>query len=78
MSGHGSRDENNRKIPMILYGDGLKQGQFAADCKVYPSHMDGYPTVMEYLRIPVKEEWDLDGRSRIEWALSETEQCELS
>ena len=36
---------------------------------------------MEYLRIPIQDEWSLDGLSRIEWAAppaTPTEQCDLS
>ena len=40
--------------------------------------MDVFPSLMEYLRIPVKDEWDLDGKSRLNWAepVTESEKCE--
>ena len=42
--------------------------------------MDVFPSVMEYLNIPIKEEWDLDGKSRLEWVtpMSEAEKCDLT
>jgi len=42
--------------------------------------MDVFPSVMEYLRVPLKEEWKLDGRSRLQWAENNTEveKCELT
>lgn len=48
------------------------------DCDMYISHMDVFPTVMEYLGLEISPEWDLDGRSRLEWNPDEKERCELS
>ena len=52
---HGPMDEINRTIPLILNGDGLKTGQIPADCNVRVSHMDVFHSVMEYLRLPIKD-----------------------
>ena len=40
--------------------------------------MDVFPSIMEYLGLPVIEDWSLDGRSRLEWALTPTQECDLS
>lgn len=43
--------------------------------------MDVFPSIMEYLRIPVRDDWGLDGRSRLELSdapATETEQCNLT
>ena len=76
--GHGFLNEENRKIPFIIYGDGIKAGQVQIDCDTHVSHMDVFPSIMEYLRLPVREEWSLDGHSRLEWALTPTQECDLS
>ena len=65
---------------MILSGDGLKAGEIPKDCNKPVSHMDLFPSVMEYLRLPLKEDWELDGKSRLEWKtipLSERDVCDL-
>ena len=36
--------------------------------------MDIFPSVMEYLGLEFKEEWNLDGRSRIVWQ-DEKQEC---
>ena len=36
--------------------------------------MDIFPSVMEYLRLEFKEDWNLDGRSRIVWQ-DERQEC---
>ena len=48
------------------------------DCDVNVSHMDVFPSIMEYLRIDVSPEMDIDGVSRIQWELSESDKCDLS
>ena len=68
----------NRKIPFILFGDGLKAGQMKIDCETHISHIDVFPSIMDYLRLPIDKDWDLDGRSRLEWALSPAQECDLS
>ena len=43
--------------------------------------MDVFPSLFDYLRIPLKESWDLDGISRLKFAdppASPRELCELS
>ena len=42
--------------------------------------MDVFPSLMEYLRIPIEDEWSIDGKSRIQWEeeKTETEQCDLT
>ena len=57
----------SRKIFLILSGDGIKKGHIPSDCYIKVTHMDIFPSLFEYMRLPVKKEWDLDGRSRIEW-----------
>ena len=45
------------------------------------SHLDVFPSIMEYLRLPIRDEWELDGKSRIEWEsnpVSEKELCDLT
>ena len=39
--------------------------------------MDVLPSILEYLRVPIKEEWDLDGVSRLKWASSSSQVCTL-
>ena len=33
---------------------------------------------MEWLRIPIEEEWGIDGKSRIQFELQNSEKCDLS
>ena len=41
--------------------------------------MDLFPSVMEYLKIDVKPEWDIDGLSRLQWSnLPASQLCDLS
>ena len=77
---HGDLNEECRVIFLIFSGDGIKKGEIPPDCETQVSHMDVFPSVMEYLNIPIKEEWDLDGKSRLEWVTpkSEIEKCDLS
>lgn len=58
---HGNMREECRRIPLILSGDKIKKGTLARDCESPVSHMDVYPSVMEYLRLPISEDWKLDG-----------------
>ena len=67
-----------RKIPLIFSGDGLGSGHIDADCILKVSHIDIFPSIMEYLRLPVRDEWDLDGKSRLKWPLTAKEKCNLS
>ena len=53
-SGHGEFVEECRKIFLILSGDGIKKGEIPPDCETQVSHMDVFPSVMEYLRIPIE------------------------
>ena len=69
---HGNYEELDRKILLILSGDGIRAGYIGADCDTKVSHMDVYPSVFEYLRKPIEAAWDLDGISRLEWTLSST------
>ena len=64
---HGDYSELDRKIVLILSGDNLKPGHIAADCGTKVSHMDVFPSVFEYLRLPIQDSWKLDGISRLEW-----------
>ena len=65
--GHEGFNKNNRNIFLILSGDGLEAGKILPDCDVSVSHKDIFPSIMEYLGLPVSDDWGLDGRSRIEW-----------
>lgn len=56
-TGHGPRNEANRRIYLVLSGDGVAPGEF--DRRAY--QMDLHPTVMTYLGIPPLGDWDLDG-----------------
>ena len=76
MSSHWDVNESP-DIFLILNGDGLKQGEIPVDHLVNVSHMDVYPSVIEYLGLEFAADWDLDGRSRIEWT-SSPEPCDLS
>ena len=33
---------------------------------------------MEWLRIPVEQDWDIEGKSRLEFELSNSQKCDLS
>ena len=51
-----------------MRGDGLKKNyEMPADDKIHISHLDVFPTVIEYLGLEFGENWNLDGKSRIEW-----------
>ena len=67
--------EESRDIFLIIQGDGLKQNyEIPADDKIPVSHMDVFPSIIEYLGLSFEEEWNLDGRSRIQWQ-DEKEDC---
>ena len=67
--GHGELNKYCRTIWLVMQGDGLKEGvEIPPDCETTVTHMDVFPSLMEYLRIPIKDEWDLDGKSRLNWA----------
>ena len=40
--------------------------------------MDVFPSIMEWLRIPVDSAWEIDGTSRLLFDLSSSEKCDLS
>ena len=42
--------------------------------------MDVFPSLMEYLRIPIEDEWKIDGKSRLQWEEEQTltEKCDLT
>ena len=66
---------------MALSGDRLKKGHIASDCHVPVSHMDIFPSVFDYLRLPVRQEWNVDGKSRVEWSeppISDSQKCDLT
>ena len=68
-------------MPLILSGDGIRSARILPDCGLHVSHMDGFPSVMEYLRIPIKDEWDLDGISRLAWETpqaTQVDKCNLT
>ena len=62
---HGPQNEPCRKIPLIIGGDGVKTGRMPVDCEINHSHMDVFPSILDYLRIDVSPDMDLDGVSRI-------------
>ena len=67
MAGHQWLDEPCRKIPLFFHGDVLRQGKILADCETDLSQMDVFPSIMEWLRIPVEVDWDIDGKSRLDF-----------
>ena len=78
---HGSYGYSDERIFFALYGDRVKKGHIPSDCFIKVSHMDIFPSVFEYLRLPIKSEWQLDGKSRLEWSnplATQTELCNLS
>ena len=65
--GHGGYEES-RKIFLLMQGDGLMQNyEIPADDKIPVSHKDVFPSIIEYLGLEFGKDWNLDGRSRIEW-----------
>ena len=40
--------------------------------------MDMFPSVMEWLRIPIDPAWDIDGKSRLQYDLPDSQKCDLS
>ena len=77
-SGHGPKNEPNRKISLFFYGDSLKSGPIPVDCETDHSQMDMFPSIMEWLRIPVDPAWDIDGKSRLQYDLPDSQKCDLS
>ena len=45
----------------------MKDYEIPADDFIPISHKDIFPSVIEYLGLDFGKDWDLDGRSRIEW-----------
>lgn len=45
---HGAWYETDRHIFLILSGDGLKSGEIPPDCETNVSHMDVFPSILEY------------------------------
>ena len=39
--------------------------------------MDVFPSIMEWLKIPLDPNWEIDGKSRLQH-LTETQMCDLS
>ena len=62
---HGDFTRSDRQIFLIIAGDKVVPGEIPTDSKVAVTHLDVYPTVMDFLDIEIKDEWDLDGRSRL-------------
>ena len=48
-----------------MFGDRVIPGTIPTDSEIAVSHLDVYTTVMDFLDIEIKEEWGLDGRSRL-------------
>ena len=75
---HGPKDEDNRKISIFFIGDSIKSGTIPVDCEVDHSQMDIFPSVMEWMRIPVDPTWEIDGKSRLQYELTNRKKCDLS
>ena len=54
MYNHATYAESDRRIFLILSGDGVKKGHIPSDCYTKVSHMDVFPSVFEYMRLPIK------------------------
>ena len=65
MDGHGPLNEVNRKVSLFFFGDSLKSGKIPVDCETNHSQMDVFPTIMEWLKIPLDPNWEIDGKSRL-------------
>lgn len=68
-TGHGGDTDEERTIFMIVSGDGVPKIDLSKPSKgaVYtPKTVDLAPTVMAHLCIPVRPEWEWDGRSLLE------------
>ena len=64
---HGAYNRKDRRILLTIAGDGIRAGHIDADCEANVSHVDVYPTVFDYLRHPIEDQWGLDGQSRLKW-----------
>ena len=52
-------------IWLLLSGDLIKAGEIPVDDTTPVSHMDMFPSVMEYLGIDMEPTWGIDGVSRL-------------
>jgi len=66
--GHGSLNKECQTIWVILSGDGIKAGEIPTDGTEVVSHMDVFPSVMEYLNIEIEPQWQLEGSSRLQFS----------
>ncbi len=55
---HDGVGEEARRIPFIMHGPSVMPGEIIPA----PTHAEVAPTVLTHLRIPVKDEWGLDGK----------------
>jgi predicted AlkP superfamily pyrophosphatase or phosphodiesterase len=62
---HGALNDACRTIWLLLSGDGLQPAELTGDDLKPVSHMDIFPSTMEYLDIEVQPDWSLDGLSRL-------------
>jgi len=57
---HGGQSIEERRVPFMVSGQGVALGEI--DEQVY--HVDTCATAMAFLGVPIKPEWDLDGKAR--------------
>ena len=46
------------KVPLIMHGSGVQKGEILP----IPGQVDVAPTILNFMGIPVKSEWNLDGK----------------
>ncbi len=55
---HDGVGEEAMKVPLIIHGSAVQKGEIVP----VPRQVDIAPTILNYLGIPIKEEWGLDGK----------------
>ena len=55
---HGGVGEEAMKVPLIMHGSSVQKGEILP----VPGQVDVAPTILSYLGIPIKQEWNLDGK----------------
>ena len=40
--------------------------------------MDVFPSIMDWLKIPLDPSWEIDGKSRLQYEITKTQMCDLS
>ena len=55
---HGGVGEEAMKVPLIMHGSGVQKGEILP----IPGQVDVAPTILNFMGIPVKSEWNLDGK----------------